>query len=113
MNFTVTALGQHRFRNWFQRPTNDLKVLASRHDAVSYLLDAKVIESLLELRNCLKQIRNIPRVLLSMKNHVRLSDFQAILQVEIVFFVCLCVWYVIVVAHLQLAQDAPPDPGAG
>ena len=63
VNGCKTVQGKQRMRDWFLQPSNDLKVIRNRHEAVQYILqcaDSAVVKQLTEsLRACLDMRRTM------------------------------------------------------
>ncbi|KAI7885578.1 hypothetical protein K492DRAFT_203978 [Lichtheimia hyalospora FSU 10163] len=81
LNHTVTPIGQHLLQSWIQRPTLNLDVLDQRHTAISYFSTNDTMALIKELRNHLKHIKNIPRVISVIReNRAGVNDWQQLLQ---------------------------------
>ncbi|XP_059292025.1 DNA mismatch repair protein MSH5 isoform X5 [Lycium ferocissimum] len=61
MNKCVTPMGRRLLRSWFLRPILDLDNLNRRLDTISFFLSAEEIS--LSLRETLKSVKDIPRIL--------------------------------------------------
>ncbi|XP_015088880.1 DNA mismatch repair protein MSH5 isoform X4 [Solanum pennellii] len=82
MNKCVTPMGRRLLRNWFLRPILDLDNLNRRLDTISFFLSAEEIS--VSLRETLKSVKDIPRVLKKFNSPSSIStsaDWSAFLKV--------------------------------
>ncbi|XP_064386195.1 mutS protein homolog 5-like [Halichondria panicea] len=78
-NKTKSSLGYKMLKMWFLRPLNDKQTLTNRLDAISFLSSPRNEEVATTLHSCIKQIKNIPRILVRMSNAVAtISDWKAL-----------------------------------
>ncbi|KAI9018714.1 DNA mismatch repair protein MutS [Phycomyces nitens] len=66
---TVTPLGHHLLRQWLQRPSLDISLLDTRHQAIEYFSDHGRTEMVKELVGYLKNIKNVARLLANVREH--------------------------------------------
>lgn len=85
LNHTLTSAGKNTLRTWLLRPTSDLATLHARHTAIAYFMAGGRAAVADEIRDSLRHVRNVPRIMDRMKMGVKAGDFQAILKV------CSCV----------------------
>ncbi|XP_015088877.1 DNA mismatch repair protein MSH5 isoform X1 [Solanum pennellii] len=81
MNKCVTPMGRRLLRNWFLRPILDLDNLNRRLDTISFFLSAEEIS--VSLRETLKSVKDIPRVLKKFNSPSSIStsaDWSAFLK---------------------------------
>lgn len=64
------------------RPTNDTAVIRDRLDTVSYFLQSENLPMIAELQNYLKNIKELDRILLRIKNvSASINDWKNLYQV--------------------------------
>ena len=63
LNRTLTRSGQKLLRSWFHRPTSDPVVLKRRHEVISFFCNSRNIEVTRCIRDSLKRIGNVTRIL--------------------------------------------------
>ncbi|XP_029927976.1 mutS protein homolog 5 [Myripristis murdjan] len=69
--------GSKLLRQWFMRPTQDLKVLRRRQEVIRFFSTPRHSDSLSTLQSSLRNIRNIPTVLRRMSlSHTKVTDWQ-------------------------------------
>lgn len=79
LNRCKSQIGSKLLRNWFLRPLRDLTILEQRHNAIAYLMSGSHIEIVHNLEGCLKQIRNVSRILSRMmQSQASIADWQAL-----------------------------------
>ncbi|KAK6178854.1 hypothetical protein SNE40_011344 [Patella caerulea] len=66
LNRCKSQMGSRMLRLWFMRPLKNLQLIKERHDAVTFFSLPRNIEVLTTLQDCMKHIRNIPRILSKM-----------------------------------------------
>ncbi|XP_011405401.2 PREDICTED: mutS protein homolog 5 [Amphimedon queenslandica] len=78
-NHTRSSLGHKLLKLWFLRPLKDIGTLSKRLDAIEYLSLIKNNETVASLTDCLKNIKNIPRILVRMsQSHLSITDWQSL-----------------------------------
>ncbi|KAJ3194069.1 MutS protein msh5 [Irineochytrium annulatum] len=82
LNMTKTPIGSSLLRNWFLRPTLDMTVLKFRHDSIAALLKAENQGRVAEIRACLANIKNVPRIIMRLKRNVSVLEWQALLKIR-------------------------------
>ncbi|KIL63255.1 hypothetical protein M378DRAFT_187097 [Amanita muscaria Koide BX008] len=81
LNYTKTALGRSLMRTWLLRPSLSLPVIKARHDAVECFLRPENQVCVDQMRTHLKGIKNMPRILNTMKSgRAKLSDWQDLVK---------------------------------
>ncbi|CAI2171965.1 328_t:CDS:10 [Funneliformis geosporum] len=80
LNNTRTSLGKKLFKQWFLRPTLDLTVIDERQHTIECFLRPGNLEYAEQLVSCLKNIKNIPKIIDNMKRNVNIKDWQSLLQ---------------------------------
>ncbi|CAG8583268.1 1562_t:CDS:10 [Funneliformis caledonium] len=80
LNNTRTSLGKKMFKQWFLRPTLDLTVIGERQHTIEHFLKPGNLEYAEQLVSCLKNIKNIPRIIHNMKRNMKVKDWQSLLQ---------------------------------
>jgi DNA mismatch repair protein MSH5 len=78
LNHTKTSLGQKLLRTWFLFPSLDESILAERLDSVDFL--SRQLNLCDQLTTCLKNIKNIPRILVALKRKPKSSDWQGLIK---------------------------------
>jgi len=67
LNRTATHIGQKLMKTWFCRPTCDANVLNRRFEAVAYFIDPKNEEATKNIKDSLRNIKNVSRMIARMK----------------------------------------------
>lgn len=68
---------------WVSRPTRDKEIIDYRHESIRFFLQSNMRESIKELSNNLKHIKNIHRLLAKVKeSKSKSNDWQHILKVR-------------------------------
>ncbi|XP_072019479.1 mutS protein homolog 5-like [Amphiura filiformis] len=79
MNRTKSVIGSKLLRVWFMRPSCDIDMLRKRQEAVSFFASSRNSEITANLHDCLKSIKNMPRILKQMKQaQASVGDWQAL-----------------------------------
>ncbi|KXJ15947.1 MutS protein-like 5 [Exaiptasia diaphana] len=79
MNRTRSSLGSRLLRIWFMRPTRNLDVLKQRQTAIGFFMASRNQELVASLQDCLKNMKNISRILSRMKTaQASVTDWQAL-----------------------------------
>ncbi|XP_031553158.1 mutS protein homolog 5-like [Actinia tenebrosa] len=79
MNRTRSSLGSRLLRIWFMRPTRNIEVLSQRQKAINFFMLPRNQELVSSLQDCLKNIKNISRILSRMKTaQASVTDWQAL-----------------------------------
>ncbi|KAK3747589.1 hypothetical protein QZH41_015825 [Actinostola sp. cb2023] len=81
MNRTRSTLGSRLLRQviWFMRPTRNLEVIQQRQMAIVFFMAPRNQELVASLQDCLKNIKNISRILSRMKTaQASVTDWQAL-----------------------------------
>ncbi|XP_064626771.1 mutS protein homolog 5-like [Lineus longissimus] len=79
MNRCKSVIGSKMMKLWFMRPIRNPVLLAERLDAVEFFANSRNIEMTNSLHNCLKHIKNVPRILTRMrKAQASVGDWQAL-----------------------------------
>ncbi|KAI8852165.1 hypothetical protein BC829DRAFT_385311 [Chytridium lagenaria] len=65
---------------WFLRPSMDTRVINNRLDMITFFINPANLGLVTELRVCLGNIKNIPRILHFMKTRTALIEWQAMLK---------------------------------
>ncbi|KAK7501052.1 hypothetical protein BaRGS_00007537, partial [Batillaria attramentaria] len=66
LNRCKSQIGSKRLRLWFLRPLKNRKILQNRLDTVAFFTQPRNMEALNSLQGCLKQIKNVARILARM-----------------------------------------------
>lgn len=82
MNYTLTAMGTKKLRQWFCLPTYDINILEERQNAVAYFIEAEHLLIRDQFRACLKLMNNIEFTIRRMKTSNNLSDWRHLLRVS-------------------------------
>ncbi|XP_065829272.1 mutS protein homolog 5-like isoform X2 [Oscarella lobularis] len=78
-NKTRTLIGSRRLKTWFMRPSRDLALLTQRFDAVDFLSSPRNSEIVASLRDSLKHVSNVLRILTRMVSaHVTIADWKSL-----------------------------------
>ncbi|KAI0031053.1 DNA mismatch repair protein MutS [Vararia minispora EC-137] len=81
LNNTKTSLGLSLLRTWLLRPSMSINVITNRHEAVSCFIRPENIEVAAAMHNHLKGIKNMPRILVSIRaGKASLSDWQGLVK---------------------------------
>ncbi|KAJ3042960.1 MutS protein msh5 [Rhizophlyctis rosea] len=80
LNMTRTPSGKALLKQWFLRPVLDLDTLEQRHRTVGFFLRPDMLYVAEQLGNCLKHVKNIPRILHYMRIKASILDWQALLK---------------------------------
>ncbi|KAF8631397.1 hypothetical protein AX15_002405 [Amanita polypyramis BW_CC] len=81
LNHTKTVLGRSLMRTWLLRPSLSLSEIKARHDAVECFMRPENQVSAGAVHAHLKGIKNMPRILATMKSgRAKLSDWQALVK---------------------------------
>ncbi|KAI3616291.1 dna mismatch repair protein msh5 [Moniliophthora roreri] len=81
LNITCTALGRSLMRMWLLRPSLSLSVVNARHDAVECFLRPENITTAAVLRNHLKGMKNLPRILGVLRTgKTKLAEWQGLVK---------------------------------
>jgi DNA mismatch repair ATPase MutS len=83
MNYTLTAMGAKKLRQWFCLPTYDIDILEERQNAVAYFIEAENLLIRDQFRACLKLMNNIEYTVGRMKTSSNLSDWRYLLRVKL------------------------------
>ncbi|XP_032221965.2 mutS protein homolog 5 isoform X2 [Nematostella vectensis] len=79
LNRTRSALGSRLLRMWFLRPTRDILVLTERQKAITFFTTPRNIDLIASLQDCLKNVKNVSRILVRMKTaQASITDWQAL-----------------------------------
>ncbi|XP_033111357.1 mutS protein homolog 5-like [Anneissia japonica] len=79
LNKTKSVIGSNLMRIWFMRPSRDINLLRQRQEAVAFFMSPRNIEVVSSLQDCLKHIKNVPRILSKMKQaQASIGDWQAL-----------------------------------
>ncbi|KAG7088348.1 hypothetical protein E1B28_012352 [Marasmius oreades] len=85
LNTTSTTLGRSLMRMWLLRPSLSLSVINARHDAVACFMRPENVTSANVLKNHLKGLRNLPRMLTLLRSgRAKLGAWQGLIK----FTVC-------------------------
>ncbi|KAJ3088950.1 MutS protein msh5 [Quaeritorhiza haematococci] len=80
LDMTHTAPGRFLLKRWFLRPSLDIEALRRRHDTIEAFMrpeNGHIVES---VRSSLKHVKNIPKILFSMRTKVSVTEWQALLR---------------------------------
>eukprot|EP01134_Creolimax_fragrantissima_P006131 CFRG6131T1 len=66
LNRTRSALGAQKLRKWFLSPSRDIEIVTHRLDTIQYLLQPNNVELFGLLNKCMKDMKNLPRILAKM-----------------------------------------------
>ncbi|PKC07226.1 hypothetical protein RhiirA5_500820 [Rhizophagus irregularis] len=80
LNNTRTTSGKQLLKQWFLRPTLDLDIIDERHRTIECFLQTDNLENSEQLVSCLKNIKNIPKIIDNMKGNLNIKDWQSLLQ---------------------------------
>ncbi|KAI8576991.1 hypothetical protein K450DRAFT_274164 [Umbelopsis ramanniana AG] len=83
MNYTLTAMGAKKLRQWFCLPTYDIDILEERQNAVAYFIEAENLLIRDQFRACLKLMNNVEFTVGRMKTSSNLSDWRHLLRFAI------------------------------
>ncbi|XP_041360061.1 mutS protein homolog 5-like [Gigantopelta aegis] len=79
LNRCKSQLGSRMLRLWFLRPLKNQTILKQRHDAISFFTNANNIEVLTTLSDCVRYIKNVPRILSRMsQSQASTGDWQTL-----------------------------------
>lgn len=85
LNNTKTSLGKALLREWLLRPSMSQAVISARHDAVTCFMNPENLGVVNQMHVHLKGIKNVPRILASMKScKAKVSDWQGLVKVRVV-----------------------------
>ncbi|KAK9707677.1 hypothetical protein K7432_010054 [Basidiobolus ranarum] len=76
LNETKSSIGNQLLRLWLLRPSRDLEVINERLDITEFFLRPESAYLADQLRNCLKQIRNVPRVMERLLGRTTVHEWQ-------------------------------------
>ncbi|KXN88301.1 hypothetical protein AN958_07760, partial [Leucoagaricus sp. SymC.cos] len=83
LNYTKTALGRSLLYSWLLRPSLSIPVIKARHEAVACFSRSENLIAASGMHNHLKGIKNVPRILATMKaGKIKLSDWQALAKLS-------------------------------
>ncbi|KAJ3118199.1 MutS protein msh5 [Phlyctochytrium bullatum] len=82
MNKTLTPTGAAMLRTWFMRPSTNLRIIEERLDTISYFIEPSNQALAHELRVCLGNMKNIPKILHNMKMKTTVQEWQAVLKID-------------------------------
>ncbi|RUP45064.1 hypothetical protein BC936DRAFT_148657, partial [Jimgerdemannia flammicorona] len=80
LNNTRTTLGASLLKQWFLRPVLDFVLLDHRHRTIECLLLPENLHVAEQVGSCLRNVKNVPRILDSMRGRVGVTEWQKILQ---------------------------------
>ncbi|CAG8537518.1 14194_t:CDS:10, partial [Ambispora leptoticha] len=80
LNRTRTPVGKQLFKQWFLRPSLYLNILEGRFCTIDCFLQPDNLHISEHLANCLKHVKNIPKILESMKGKLNMAEWQSLLQ---------------------------------
>lgn len=81
LNNTKTSLGRSLLRTWCLRPSLSLETINARHDAVACFLRPENLGTANSMHNLLKGIKNVPKILSSMKaGKAGISEWQCLVK---------------------------------
>ena len=102
----LTPMGKRRFKQWCRKPLKEPAPLNERFDAVAYLLEPSLSGACGSIRAHLRKVRDIPRILLRIKNvKATARDWDALVKS---LSACNDVMTVV-----QLMLDYQPGTGGG
>ncbi|XP_076335549.1 mutS protein homolog 5-like isoform X2 [Tachypleus tridentatus] len=79
LNRCKTYQGSKELRNMLLRPTQNLEILTQRQEAVGFFLATENMETTTTIQDCLKHIKNIPRILAHMAGaHATVNDWKTL-----------------------------------
>ncbi|XP_046326670.2 mutS protein homolog 5-like [Haliotis rufescens] len=79
LNRCRSQIGSKMLRLWFLRPLRNVDLLKQRHAAIEFFMHARNIEVLTTLSDCLKHIKNVPRIITRMlQAQASVGDWQAL-----------------------------------
>ncbi|XP_038048492.1 mutS protein homolog 5-like isoform X2 [Patiria miniata] len=79
LNKTKSVVGSKLMRVWFMRPSCDLALLTQRQNAIAFFLASVNTEVTSTLQECLKQVKNVARILKQMRQaQASVGDWQAL-----------------------------------
>uniref|UniRef100_A0A3Q0S4H9 MutS protein homolog 5 n=1 Tax=Amphilophus citrinellus TaxID=61819 RepID=A0A3Q0S4H9_AMPCI len=79
LNRCRCKFGSKLLRQWFLRPTQDLKVLHRRQEVIHFFTSPRNSDLLRTLQSLLRNIRNIPTLLRRMTlSHTKVTDWQSL-----------------------------------
>lgn len=82
LNHTKTLLGRNLLRQWLLRPSLSIQTITARHDAVECFLHPENISTADDLHQHLAKIKNVPRILNTMKSgKAKIKDWQGLFVV--------------------------------
>ncbi|CAG8489217.1 10316_t:CDS:10 [Ambispora gerdemannii] len=80
LNKTRTPTGKQLFKQWFLRPSLDINILEERFRTIDCFLQPDNIHISEQLASCLKHVKNVPKILESMKGKLSIAEWQSLLQ---------------------------------
>jgi DNA mismatch repair protein MSH5 len=81
MNYCKSPGGKKLLRNWFMRPPIDIQIIHERLNTISFLLEPNNVESIKDITNCLKYIKDIPKILSKFLNATNdVNDWKNLYQ---------------------------------
>jgi DNA mismatch repair protein MSH5 len=102
----LTPMGKRRFKQWCRKPLKETAPLNERFDAVAYLLEPSLNDACGSIRAHLRKVRDIPRILLRIKNvKATARDWDALIK-------SLAACYDVMTV-VQLMLDYEPGAGGG
>ncbi|XP_071511736.1 mutS protein homolog 5-like, partial [Diadema antillarum] len=79
LNRTRSAIGSKLMRLWFLRPSRNISLLRERQEAVAFFLNPRNAEVTASLQDCLRNIKNVPRIFKQMQQaQVSITDWQSL-----------------------------------
>lgn len=63
LNKTMSSVGKETLRKWFLQPILDLEIINSRYEAIEFFSNPDYFQNIKNLREKLKNIKNIDRIL--------------------------------------------------
>ncbi|KAJ3125773.1 MutS protein msh5 [Nowakowskiella sp. JEL0407] len=80
LDLNVTRLGKDCLRNWFLKPERDISIIQDRQDCIEYFKrdTSKYIAD--SIRSCLKQIKNIRKIILKLRTKLTVSEWSSLMK---------------------------------
>lgn len=86
LNNTRTTLGKVLMREWLLRPSTSIPTISARHDAVACFIRPDNISAANSMQVHLKGIKNVPKILATMRTgKAQIPDWQGLVKVISLF----------------------------
>ena len=110
----VTPMGKRRFKQWCRKPLKEPEALRNRFDAVDFLLQPSLAEGCTSLRSHLRKVRDVPRLLLRIKNvQASVADWGALTKSLSASFEVKTVVHLMLQYESSVTTEDEAAPGSG